>query len=265
MAMSVETISNETLCLLIAEGRTELLGILWEQSKKLAFFFLRKITTKEGGKLAMEAGGVTEEDLQTIAFLAVSRASRAYQKEKGYRYSKALEYAVKTEFYEATGQRTPKAQAEPLRGALSLDKQANEESGNDDFLSFLVDKESEKPFEEIDNDLNNSKLRNVLDRAMENTLTERERYVLEEHYYKGKTLSKIADILNVSPTAVSYNRKNAFKKLQQDYELRAWYGYDRQRDLLYKSLQYWRNQQVSIPEIALERVEYLEKLLKTKE
>lgn len=264
MAMAKElAMKNETLCLLIAEGRTELLGMLWEQSKNLAFFFLRKLTTKQGGQIAMDTGGIAEDDLQTIAFLAVSRVSTSYQSGKVYSYSKALEYAVKTEFYEATGQRTQRAKEEPLRGALSLDKQSTGEHGSETFLALLVDKDSEKPFEDVVNHMETNALRKLLDQAMEEILTEREKYVLNEHYYKGKPFSSIADTLHVSPTAIGHNRNHAFKKLRQCYALRTWYGYDKQRDLYFNSLHYWRSQQASIPEIAFERAQYFEKLLKS--
>lgn len=59
-----------------------------------------------------------------------------------------------------------------------------------------------------------SKMRKILDEAMESELTESQRYCITEYYLGGRKMKDIAVSLSVHPSTVTYHIKSARRKLR---------------------------------------------------
>ena len=62
-----------------------------------------------------------------------------------------------------------------------------------------------------------SLLKNALDTAV-SLLTEREREVVRSHYYKNRSLSKIAELMNLEEHQIRFLKDEALKKLSRNIE-----------------------------------------------
>lgn len=107
--------SNEELAVAVKGGNGEALLTLWAQVRRLAWKFMPRWRT------AAEAGGLTSEDLEQVAFLALLRAVEAFDAERGFRFSSFFTTSLRAEVFAAAGIRTEKRARDPLRAAVSLD------------------------------------------------------------------------------------------------------------------------------------------------
>lgn len=64
------------------------------------------------------------------------------------------------------------------------------------------------------NDLYRRKITAILRSAIKNELTDKQRYCLCEHIYKGRSMKEIASELGVSPSTVTRHIQNARKRLK---------------------------------------------------
>lgn len=124
--------SNEELAVMIQAGRRELLLDLWAQTQRLAWRFLPR------WRAAATAGGLTEEDLEQVSFLALLRAVDAFDAERGLKFSTYFITMLKAEVFNASGIRTEKRARDPLRYAVSLDVPLSQDAPEGSSLSELI-------------------------------------------------------------------------------------------------------------------------------
>lgn len=124
--------SNEELAAMARGGNGDALLDLWAQVRRLAWKFIPRWRT------AAEAGGLTAEDLEQVAFLALLRAVDAFDAERGLKFSTYFITALKAEVFAASGIRTEKRARDPLRYAVSLDVPLSQDAPEDTALSELI-------------------------------------------------------------------------------------------------------------------------------
>lgn len=124
--------TNEQLASRAQGGDEAALLELWNQVKRLAWYFMPR------WRAAAEAGGLTVEDLEQTAFLALLGAVRGYDPERGFMFSTFFTTALKREIYNASGIRTEKRSRDPLRYASSLDAPASPDAPEDSTLAELI-------------------------------------------------------------------------------------------------------------------------------
>lgn len=82
-------------------------------------------------------GGVTVEDLDQCAFLALAETLEAWDPERGA-FLTLYGLRLKTAFSEAAGLRTQRTKRDPLQAALSLDAPLTDDSGDPFVLTDIV-------------------------------------------------------------------------------------------------------------------------------
>ena len=111
--------SNEEMALAIQAGDTALYAALWMQTRRLLFRMVSGFARKNGELLARY--GLTLEDLQQAAFLALVFAVEQYRPEKGYLLTSYFNLALKKEIRAAFGGGERKRKVDALRGGLFHD------------------------------------------------------------------------------------------------------------------------------------------------
>ena len=124
--------SNEELAVTAKGGDKDALLDLWAQVRRLAWRFLPR------WRAAATAGGLTEEDLEQTAFLALLRAVDAFDPGRGLKFSTYFVTALRAEVFAASGIRTEKKSRDPLRYADSLDVPLSQDAPEDSTLAELI-------------------------------------------------------------------------------------------------------------------------------
>lgn len=60
-----------------------------------------------------------------------------------------------------------------------------------------------------------SKMKTILQKAIANELTEKQRYCVCEHYFGGRSMKSIASELNVNPSTVTRHIQSAKRRLKR--------------------------------------------------
>lgn len=189
--------SNEELATLIQAGERDKLLELWGQIRRFALQQARRWAY-------LGRGGVTLEDLEQAAFLALMEALEGWKPEAG---SFLTWYGLwlKAEFTQATGQRTKRERLDPLDMAESLDIPLGE-SEEFTLCDAIADPQAESAIETVGE-------WDALHRAVEH-LPEVLRKTVFLRYYGGLTLEQVAGRLNMSKNTASRTEQKAMRLLR---------------------------------------------------
>ncbi len=207
--------TNEELCMLIAQGHEDKILTLWEQTDKLFYMFARRMYSRYSDRAVSH--GVELNDCFQICWFAFLDTLVAYNKkpERDKKFTSFAYLHVKRHIYILLGLRTSKR--EPLDYAMSLDAPLPTDEENLSVIDTIADTESVKPFEKIEcSDLEER----VLERIA--TLPEKQATVVREKFWKDKSLSEIAKELGITPKQVHNQYKDAIRKLRRDQKLRRY-------------------------------------------
>ena len=118
--------SNEEMALAIQAGETALYAALWVQTRRLLFRMVSGFARKNGELLTRH--GLTLEDLQQAAFLALVFAVEQYRPEKGYLLTSYFDLALKKEIRAAFGGGERKRKVDALNHSAALDAPVYDDS-----------------------------------------------------------------------------------------------------------------------------------------
>ena len=121
--------SNEELAVVIRAGKRDRLMELWGQVRRFALQQARRWAY-------LGRGGVTLEDLEQAAFLALLDALERWREADGPLLS-VYALRLKAAFTAATGQHTQRDRLDPLDRALSLDAPLSDDPDADTLEDFL--------------------------------------------------------------------------------------------------------------------------------
>ena len=135
------TMTNEELARQIQQGERGLILSLWEQVRRFALQQARRWAY-------LGRGGVTMEDLEQAAFLALLDALEGWKEEEG-QFLTWYGLRLKSVFAEATGQRTQRDRKDPLDRALSLEAPVGDEDDTLTLADVIPDPQAEAAMERI--------------------------------------------------------------------------------------------------------------------
>lgn len=203
--------SNEELAVLVQQGDSTAIETLWEAVKKLcykiAFCFF------DYQRAACASAGVALEDVQQESFFAVLDAAKAFDSDKGWKFSTYLRYPLQNRFNALIGYRW-NAQPKPLNNADSLDKLLNDsDEGGGTRGDMILDPAAEAAFDDAELVEYERQLQVAVQEALA-LLPPLERDTVHLHYMKGLTLREAGQRLGVSFGCVRRLDKNATKHLR---------------------------------------------------
>lgn len=139
--------SNEEMALAIQNGESSDYTDLWERNRPLLLklancFFARN-------KELLARYGLTLDDLQQVAFLALVLAVKAYQPEKGYGLTAYFDISFKRELAAAFCGGERKSKTDALNMSGDLDEPVTDDSDTT-FGELLPDEAAEQAFEDVD-------------------------------------------------------------------------------------------------------------------
>ena len=133
--------TNEALAARIRAGERDRLMELWAQVRRFALQQARRWAY-------LGRGGVTMEDLEQAAFLALLDALEGWKEEEG-QFLTWYGLRLKSVFAEATGQRTQRDRKDPLDRALSLEAPVGDEDDTLTLADVIPDPQAEAAMERI--------------------------------------------------------------------------------------------------------------------
>lgn len=170
--------SNEEVAVLAQSGNEKSVLLLWERVKYFA--------KKQAGRwiAAWEGrGGVTLDDLQQCAFLALLDALEGWEPDSGT-FIGWYALRLKAAFTVAYGQRTQRDRLDPLQTATSLETPLD---GDDDDLTLgdtIEDPEAMRAMDSVEEIDRLHHLHDIMQEVIE-TLPEDQRQAIVEKYYRG--------------------------------------------------------------------------------
>lgn len=200
---SRDAMTNEELAVLIKGGERNKLPELWEQVRRFAHGRAYKWAIALNGR-----GGVTVEDFEQAAFLALLDAVERFDPAAGYAFITFLGNSIKAAFTQAAGLRTKREQMDPLSSALSLDVPVTED-GDEGLGDFIEDPQAVQAFEDIEG----LDLHEAIESAI-HKLPENQQAVIRCRYYRGLTTEQTGQVLGISRSAVKQAEEKALRVLR---------------------------------------------------
>lgn len=169
--------TNEALAARIRAGERDRLMELWAQVRRFALQQARRW-------VYLGRGGVTLEDLEQSAFLALLDALEGWRAEAG-QFLTWYGLRLKAAFTEATGQRTQRDRLDPLDRALSLEAPVGDEDDTLTLADVIPDPQAAEALEGV------GEVWDTLHRAVEG-LPEGQREEIRRRYWMNQTTAEIS-------------------------------------------------------------------------
>lgn len=208
--------SNEEMCVLIQQGHTEYISELWERVQD--FLYMKSNQIYKTHKDRCIKCGVELNDIKQSSYFAFRSAITAFKEERGFKFLSFIGYPFRTCVYELLQLRTVREYNEPLNACASVDEPLKH--ADDDMLTLLETiADSDSDFvEKLEIEEEKQMIREAVD-----GLDQRERSVIQLHFYEEKTLTDISESLNVSPERVRQIKVSALRELRHNETLRCIY------------------------------------------
>lgn len=206
--------TNEELVLLIQQGRSDLIGTLWDQVEKYVCLRAKKFYSNSAGLIRCEV-----DDLTQAGFIAMTEAVKEYDPERG-KFTTFYTFYLKTAFFSTAFGRTERQRRDPLFFATDIDGELYEEGGIT--LEEVTPGNAPDPEQCGVDTVYNTELSLVLDAVMSRNLTPREKDILQRHFGQGQTIKACAKVYGMSPQAAANAKDAALRKMRRNNrELRA--------------------------------------------
>lgn len=187
--------SNEELALQAQQGDSAATETLWEAVKKLCY----KIATDffNHYTASCTASGVTLDDLQQESFFAMLNAAKAFDPDKGYKFTTYLHYPLQNCFKALAGIRSGTA-PRPLNGADSLDKPLDDSDESGSTRGDLIpDPAAEAAFQDAEQAEFEQQLHKAVPTVLAD-LPDETREAVTLHHMEGATYKTTGERLGVS-------------------------------------------------------------------
>lgn len=205
------TMTNEELAQQIQQGERDLILPLWEQVRRFARDRAFRWHRATGGR-----GGVTLDDLEQEAFIALLEALEGWD-EKAGKFLTWYDLRLKSAFTAATAQRTQRDRLDPLESALSLDTPLLD--GEDDLFTLadvVADPRAEQDMENLEEIERQESVRRVV-----NSLQTEQRQVILLRYYHDMTREQTAQRLHLTRSRAATIEAKALRLLRHPVNSRV--------------------------------------------
>ena len=196
--------SNEELAAAIRAGERGRIMELWGQVRRFALWRARR--------WAVFGGGVTVDDLEQEAFIALLDALEGWRAETG-QFLTWYGLRLKAAFTAATGQRTQRDRLDPLDRALSLEAPVGDEDDTLTLADVIPDPQAAEALEGVG-------VWDTLHRAVEG-LPEAQREEIRRRYWMNQTTAEIATATGTQEKEVRKLEAAALKALRHPRISRA--------------------------------------------
>ena len=205
------TMTNEELARRVQQGERDLLLQLWEQVRRYACDRAYKWHRATGGR-----GGVTLDDLEQEAFLALLAALEGWD-EKAGKFLTWYDLRLRAAFTAATAQRTQRDRKDPLQDCLSLDAPLTDREGDPFTLEDTI------PDQRAENDLNTveERDRQAAVRRMLDSLAPEQKQVILLRYYHDLTREQTARRLHLTKARAATIEAKALRLLRHPVNSRV--------------------------------------------
>ena len=200
--------TNEEIVKLIKRGRSDLMEVLWDQTR--AFVYKKARAAMSGIPASC---GVTLEDLTQSGYIALSSSVDTYDEEKGA-FLTWFSYYLQTAFSEAAGRRSSKR--DPLNTAVSLDAPLTGDAEEDGTIMDTVpcmDERGRTVYSEVEDRIYQEQLHAVLDNAIE-ALPSAQAAAIRGRYWEGKSGSILAEERGVSEARIRSAERAGLRRLR---------------------------------------------------
>ena len=197
--------TNEELALQIRAGERGRIMELWGQVRRFALQQARRWAY-------LGRGGVTLEDLEQSAFLALLDALEGWRAEAG-QFLTWYGLRLKAAFTAATGQRTQRDRLDPLDRALSLEAPVGDEDDTLTLADVIPDPQAAEALERVGG-------WDTLHKAVEG-LPEGQREEIRRRYWMNQTTAEIATATGTQEKEVRKLEAAALKALRHPRISRA--------------------------------------------
>lgn len=194
--------SNEELVAMIQAGERDKLAELWEQ--------VRRFALKQGRRWLMALdgrGGVTHEDLQQYAFLALMEAADSFDPDLGKSFIGWYVFHLKTAFSDACCIRTQLQRRDPIHHAASMEAPITDDESDPITLGeAMPDPAAEAAFEALES----------LDAvaAITKCLTDEQRAVVMLRYVHGLSMENVANTMGIETAVARSVDRQAMRTLR---------------------------------------------------
>lgn len=206
--------SNEDLALCIREGHTEYISQLWDNTCKLLYKYAYKYYNIYKEKIA--SYGLTIEDLQQECFVVLWEMINAYDPDKPFKFNSYAELRFKNHFTRNLFRQINGEEREPLNIASSFD---NDVKGFEDedltLLEVIPDETAVQAFEDVTESVYQTQLRNTLELAMSESLTDEQIFVIRERFWKERPFSHISRDLQIKDHYAQKLESEALRALRR--------------------------------------------------
>ena len=197
--------SNEELAAAIRAGERGRIMELWGQVRRFALQQARR-------RVYLGRGGVTLEELEQAAFLALLDALEGWRAEAG-KFLTWYGLRLKAAFTAATGQRTQRDRLDPLDRALSLEAPVGDEDDTLTLADAIPDPQAAETLERVG-------VWDTLHKAVEE-LPEGQREEIRRRYWMNQTTAEIAAATGTQEKEVRKLEAAALKALRHPRISRA--------------------------------------------
>ena len=207
--------TNEQLAELIKQGNGEnddLLPLLWDKTHRFVYMCCSRLYLRDKAKF--EQHGVEEWDLKQEAYSGFLKAVQAYDPEKGFKFTSFLPLQLQRVVRSLIGvsDRNP---TDALNAADSLNKIIPAGEDDTEQGDLVPDPAAQIPFEEIEA----QDMARIVHETV-NTLPERERDIIQKHYFEEKSLTSIGEETGISAERVRQIKRHALRTLERSKRLR---------------------------------------------
>ena len=207
--------TNEQLAELIKQGNgdnDDLLPLLWEKTHRFVYMCCSRLYLRYKAKF--EQHGVEEWDLKQEAYSGFLKAVQAYDPEKGFKFTSFLPLQLQRVVRSLIGV-TGRNPTDALNAADSLNKIIPAGEDDTEQGDLLPDPAAQIPFEEIEV----QDMARIVHETV-NKLPEREREVIQKHYFEEKSLKSIGEETGVTTERIRQIKRHALRTLERSKRLR---------------------------------------------
>lgn len=195
--------TNEQLAELIGQGgNDELIPLLWEKVRRLVYMQCDRIYRRAPERFISH--GIEAWDLKQEAYTAFLAAVKAYDADKGYKFTTYLPLHIK-----GAVRRVLAGGKDPLNNCDSLDKPIETQDGEFYLSDIIPDEDACEPYEDVDRRDVYRELHAVVDE-----LPEQESEIIKACYFSGKTITAIAQESGLSVERIRQVKNKALRHLR---------------------------------------------------
>ncbi|GHV17784.1 hypothetical protein FACS189425_04810 [Clostridia bacterium] len=201
---------NEQLVVQVQRGDASAIEVLWVANRGLVAHIARRYTPLVAGRSDLDL-----DDLIQAGFFGLHTAAKAYDTERGAKFSTFAVFYIRREMRRTLGISTTKQDLHITATSLDAPLNADEADGTRRVDTIASQEPDDDPLER-------DELQRAVRAAVERMKHEAARRTIEAHYFEGKPQTRLAEAEGISDAAIYERITNGCRELYNDRELQKW-------------------------------------------